>query len=58
MNAHSLEQIATALERIESQLAALVMLLAAQQGVATTVLSDGVIIGPYDPASDTQVVSR
>ena len=33
MNAHSLEQIATALERIESHLAVIARLLAARQGV-------------------------
>ena len=58
MNAHSLEQIATALERIESHLATIARLLAAQQGVTTTVLSDGRVIGHYDSASDTQVAPR
>ena len=58
MNAHSLEQIATALERIESHLATIARLLAAQQGVTTTVLSDGRVIGHYDSASDTRVAPR
>lgn len=58
MNADTLGQIANALERIESHLAVIARLLAAQQGVTTTVLSDGRVIGHYDSASDTQVASR
>lgn len=58
MNAHSLEQIATALERIESHLAVIARLLAAQQGVTVTVLSNGqTVIGDVRPV-DTQVASR
>ena len=58
MNAHSLEQIATALERIESHLAAIVLLLAHQQGVTMTVLPNGQsVIGDVRPG-DTQVASR
>ena len=58
MNAHSLEQIATALERIESHLAAIVLLLAARQGVTMTVLPNGqTVIGDVRPV-DTQVASR
>ena len=41
MNAHSLEQIATALERIESHLAVIARLLAARQGVTLTVQPNG-----------------
>lgn len=58
MNADTLGQIADVLERIESHLAVIARLLAAQQGVTTTVLSDGRVIGHYDSASDTRVVSR
>ena len=58
MNADTLGQIANALERIESHLAVIARLLATQQGVTTTVLSDGRVIGHYDSASDTQVASR
>ena len=58
MNADTLGQIANALERIESHLAVIARLLAAQQGVTTTVLSDGQsIIGDIRPG-DTQVASR
>lgn len=58
MNAHSLEQIATALERIESHLAVIARLLAARQGVTMTVLPNGqTVIGDVRPV-DTQVVSR
>ena len=58
MNAHSLEQIATALERIESHLATIARLLAARQGVTLTVLPNGqTVIGDVRPV-DTQVVSR
>ena len=58
MTSNNLSQIADVLERIESHLAVIARLLAAQQGVTTTVLSDGRVIGHYDSASDTQVVSR
>ena len=58
MNAHSLEQIATALERIETHLAAIVLLLAHQQGVTMTVRPNGrTVIGDVRPV-DTQVASR
>ena len=58
MNAHSLEQIATALERIESHLAVIARLLAARQGVTLTVLPNGqTVIGDVRPV-DTQVASR
>ena len=58
MNAHSLEQIATALERIESHLAVIARLLAARQGVTMTVLPNGrTVIGDVRPV-DTQVASR
>ena len=58
MNAHSLEQIATALERIESHLATIARLLAARQGVTMTVLPNGrTVIGDVRPV-DTQVASR
>ena len=58
MNAHSLEQIATALERIESHLATIARLLAARQGVTLTVQPNGqTVIGDVRPV-DTQVVSR
>ncbi len=58
MNAHSLEQIATALERIETHLATIARLLAARQGVTMTVLPNGqTVIGDVRPV-DTQVASR
>ena len=58
MNAHSLEQIATALERIESHLAVIARLLATRQDVTLTVLPNGqTIIGDVRPV-DTQVASR
>lgn len=58
MNAHSLEQIATALERIETHLAVIARLLAARQGVTMTVLPNGqTVIGDVRPV-DTQVASR
>ena len=58
MNAHHLYQIADALERIESHLAVIARLLAAQQGVTMTVLSNGqTVIGDVHPV-DPQVVSR
>ena len=58
MNAHSLEQIATALERIESHLATIARLLAARQGVTLTVQPNGqTVIGDVRPV-DTQVASR
>ena len=58
MNAHSLEQIATALERIESHLATIARLLAARQGVTMTVLPNGqTVIGDVRPV-DTQVAPR
>ena len=58
MNAHSLEQIATALERIESHLATIARLLAARQGVTLTVRPNGrTVIGDVHPGR-TQVASR
>ena len=58
MNAHHLFQIVDALERIESHLAVIARLLAAQQGVTMTVLSNGQsIIGDIRPV-DPPVVSR
>ena len=58
MNADTLGQIANALERIESHLAVIARLLAAQQGVTVTVLSNGQsVIGDIRPV-DTQVASR
>lgn len=58
MNAHSLEQIATALERIESHLATIARLLAARQGVTLTVQPNGqTVIGDVRPV-DTQVAYR
>ena len=58
MNAHSLEQIATALERIESHLAVIARLLAARQGVTLTVQPNGqTVIGDVRPV-DTQVAYR
>lgn len=58
MNAHHLYQIADALERIESHLAVIARLLAAQQGVTMTVLPNGqTVIGDVRPV-DTQVASR
>ena len=58
MNAHSLEQIATALERIESHLATIARLLATRQDVTLTVLPNGqTVIGDVRPV-DTQVASR
>ena len=58
MNAHSLEQIATALERIESHLAVIARLLAARQGVTLTVQPNGqTVIGDVRPV-DTQVAPR
>ena len=58
MNAHSLEQIATALERIESHLAVIARLLATRQGVTLTVQPNGQYIRGQIRAVDTQVVSR
>ena len=58
MNAHSLEQIATALERIESHLAVIARLLAARQGVTLTVQPNGQYIRGQIRAVDTQVASR
>ena len=58
MNAHSLEQIATALERIESHLAVIARLLAARQGVTLTVLPNGQYIRGQIRAVDTQVAPR
>ena len=58
MNAHHLFQIADALERIESHLAVIARLLAAQQRIPMTILSNGQsIIGAIRPG-DTQVASR
>lgn len=58
MNAHSLEQIATALERIESHLAVIARLLAARQGVTMTVLPNGQTVIGEIRAGETQVASR
>ena len=58
MNAHSLEQIATALERIESHLAVIARLLAARQGVTMTVLPNGRSTLGEIRAGETQVASR
>ena len=58
MNAHSLEQIATALERIESHLATIARLLAARQGVTLTVQPNGQTVIGDVRAVDTQVASR
>ena len=58
MNAHSLEQIATALERIESHLATIARLLATRQDVTLTVQPNGQYIRGQIRAVDTQVVSR
>ena len=58
MNAHSLEQIATALERIESHLAVIARLLAAQQRIPMTILSNGRSTLGEIRAGDTQVASR
>ena len=41
MNAHSLEQIATALERIETHLAVIARLLAAQQDIGVKIFVNG-----------------
>ena len=58
MTSNNLSQIADALERIESHLAVIARLLAAQQGVTVTVLSNGQsVIGDVHPV-DPQVVSR
>ena len=58
MNAHSLEQIATALERIESHLAVIARLLAARQGVTLTVQPNGQTVIGDVYAVDTQVAYR
>ena len=58
MNAHSLEQIANALERIESHLAVIARLLAARQGVTMTVLPNGQTVIGEIRAGETQVASR
>ena len=58
MNADTLGQIATALERIESHLAVIARLLATRQDVTLTVLPNGqTVIGDVRPV-DTQVASR
>ena len=58
MNADTLGQIATALERIESHLAVIARLLAARQDVTLTVQPNGqTVIGDVRPV-DTQVASR
>ena len=58
MNADTLGQIATALERIESHLAVIARLLAARQGVTMTVLPNGqTVIGDVRPV-DTQGAYR
>ena len=58
MNAHSLEQIATALERIESHLAVIARLLATRQDVTLTVQPNGQYIRGQIRPVDTQVASR
>ena len=58
MNADTLGQIATALERIESHLAVIARLLATRQAVTLTVQPDGQYIRGQIRAVDTQVVSR
>ena len=58
MNADTLGQIATALERIESHLATIARLLATRQDVTLTVQPNGqTVIGDVRPV-DTQVASR
>lgn len=58
MNADTLGQIATALERIESHLAVIARLLATRQDVTLTVQPNGqTVIGDVRPV-DTQVASR
>lgn len=53
-----LPQIADVLERIESHLAVIARLLAAQQRIPVTILSNGqTVIGDVRPV-DTQVASR
>ena len=58
MNADTLGQIATALERIESHLAVIARLLAIRQDVTLTVQPNGQYIRGQIRAVDTQVVSR
>ena len=58
MNAHSLEQIATALERIESHLAVIARLLAARQDVTLTVRPNGQSIIGQIRAVDAKVAPR
>ena len=58
MNADTLGQIATALERIESHLATIARLLAARQGVTMTVLPNGQTVIGEIRAGETQVASR
>lgn len=58
MTSNNLSQIADALERIESHLAVIARLLAAQQRIPVTILSNGQsIIGDIRPG-DPQVASR
>ena len=58
MNADTLGQIATALERIESHLAVIARLLATRQDVTLTVQPNGQYIRGQIRAFDTQVASR
>ena len=58
MNADTLGQIATALERIESHLAVIARLLSTRQDVTLTVQPNGQYIRGQIRAVDTQVVSR
>ena len=58
MNADTLGQIATALERIESHLAVIARLLATRQDVTLTVQPNGQYIRGQIRAVDTQVAPR
>lgn len=58
MNADTLGQIATALERIESHLAVIARLLATRQDVTLTVQPNGQYIRGQIRPVDTQVASR
>ena len=58
MNADTLGQIATALERIETHLAVIARLLATRQDVTMTVQPNGQYIRGQIRAVDTQVAPR
>ena len=58
MNAHSLEQIATALERIESHLAVIARLLAAQQDIGVKIFVNGRSTLGEIRAGETEVAPR